>query len=441
MSLTSGAGRPSLLFFSVSLVLALGPHAVRSTVVLAAGSEPPAAAAPAVRRAAGPAQSAAAEPLIHSEDLVYEGAFRVPQGPIAGSSFDYGGTAMTFNPAHGSLFVVGHPWQQQVAEIAIPVIRRATSLRDLAVAQITQPFADITEGRRSSVGNNPGSDTTQIGGLLSYGDLLYATVYLYYDASGSQQRSHFVSGLDFAVRGDVRGPYRVSGPGTGFVSGYFAVVPEEWQAALGGPVLNGQCCIPIIGRTSFGPAAVAIDPAQIGVHDPAPATPLVYYPGDHPTLGEWDAANTTFNGATQMAGVVFPIGTRSVLFFGRQGLGPFCYGEATNDPRKQGARVSQSGDDKYCYDPTNGSKGTHAYPYASYVWAYDANDLASVKSGRRRPWDVKPYATWSLDLDPFTAPSGIIGGVAYDSKTGRIYIAQDHGDGSYPLMHAFTIKN
>ena len=41
-------------------------------------------------------------------DLVYQGAFRVPGGSFAGSSFEYGGTALAFNPSNGSLFIVGH---------------------------------------------------------------------------------------------------------------------------------------------------------------------------------------------------------------------------------------------------------------------------------------------------------------------------------------------
>jgi hypothetical protein len=396
--------------------------------------------APAASAARGASASAAAGRLLQAGDLVYQGSFRLPHGPIAGSSFDFGGTAMAFNPARGSLLLVGHPWQQQVAEIAVPAIRRGIRLSDLPYADITQPFTDVTEGRMSAVGNNPASDNPQIGGLLPYRGQLYATVFLFYDASGSQQRSHFVTGLDFDVRGDVRGPYRVAAPGAGFVSGYFALVPGEWQAALGGPVLNGQCCLAIISRTSYGPALFALDPTQIGLRDPSPATPLLYYPSDHPTLGQWGATGSMFNGSTQMGGVVFPDGTRSVLFFGRQGLGPFCYGESTNDPDKHGTRVPGSSADDYCYDPTSGSKGTHAYPYAYYVWAYDAADLASVKSGQRRPWDVKPYAAWRLDLGPFGTPSGIINGVAYDPKTGWIYIAQDHGDGSYPLIHVFTVK-
>ncbi len=419
----------------------MGSHAIPDVAHFAAGqTQSPASTRKVSQRGSAVTASAASEKLVQAMDLVYRGAFRLPQGPIAGSSFDFGGTALAFNPVHGSLFIVGHAWQQQVAEITVPAIRLATGTSDLAVAAVLQPFADIAEGRMRLVGSNPQSDTQMVGGLLPYNGKLYESVYLYYDAAGAQQLSHFVSGLDFSVHGDVNGPYRVGKLGAGFVSGYFALIPDEWQAALGGPVLNGQCCIPIISRTSFGPAAFAIDPAQLGVKDPLPAVPLVYYPSDHPTLGAWGATGTLFNGVTQMGGVVFPNGTRSVLFFGRQGLGKFCYGESTSDPALDGKLFPGSTTDYYCYDPTSGSKGNHAYPYAYYVWAYDAVDLAAVKSGQRQPWDIKPYATWSLDLSPFGVPGAIINGVAYDPKTGWIFVSQDHGDGSYPLIQVFTIR-
>src|SRR4051812_41495658 len=61
---------------------------------------------PATRRVIAPAAAAETARLVQTEDVVYQGAFRVPQGTIAGSSFDFGGTALTFNSARGSLFLV-----------------------------------------------------------------------------------------------------------------------------------------------------------------------------------------------------------------------------------------------------------------------------------------------------------------------------------------------
>src|SRR5262249_50917062 len=143
-------------------------------------------------------------------------------------------------------------------------------------ASLLQTLVDASEGKSVGVG------TTKIGGNLVYNGKLYFTKYLYYDASGSQTLSHFVRPLDLSVKGQVIGPFRVGPLGAGFYSGYFGLVPEEWQSALGGPVLTGNCCLSIISRTSFGPAAFAIDPTSI--ENRQSAAPLVYYPSHHPTL-------------------------------------------------------------------------------------------------------------------------------------------------------------
>jgi len=153
----------------------------------------------------------------------------------------------------------------------------------------------------------------------------------------------------------------------------------------------------------------------------------VYYDSTHPTLGDWGVQNVNpyFNGTTTITGIVFPENTSSVLFFGIQGLGVYCYGEGTtcNDPEF----------------PT--SKGDHAYPYAYYVWAYDAHDLAAVRAGTKKPWDLKPYAVRSLDLPISPNHNGHhLGGAAYDPATGRLFISQQFADGNEPVIHVFTIK-
>ena len=67
---------------------------------------------------------------IERSQLVYRGAFRLPDGSNE-SNWEYSGYAMTFYPAGdpegpddgypGSLFAVGHDHQQHVSEIAIPL--------------------------------------------------------------------------------------------------------------------------------------------------------------------------------------------------------------------------------------------------------------------------------------------------------------------------------
>lgn len=392
--------------------------------------------------------------LVRDTDLVYQGAFRVPAGAfpttgltewqLARASFDYGGTALTFNPAKNSLFLVGHDQAQLVAEISIPTLLPGSKVTDLATASVLQPFTDATEGKMGAVGPS----SVKVGGLLPYHGRLYLTAYVYYDAAGDQRLSHFVSGLDLKVQGDARGPFQVGKLRTGFVSGYLGLVPPAWQEALGGPVLNGQCCVNIISRTSYGPAVFTIDPENIGVSNPVPATPLVYYPAAHPLLepgstGDgWSNTSALFNGTSEVRGVVFPQGTRSVLFFGRQGLGALCYGPGTADASRAGTPATDIGDtvDRWCYDPADRNKGSHAYPYAYYVWAYDALDLAAVKSGRSEPWAVKPYAVWKLKI-PFGNETAHLNGAAYDPQAGRIFVSTGYSDGERPLLHVFTLQS
>ena len=388
----------------------------------------------------GAPQAPADARLLDPGALVYAGAFRLPRGTfgvhnIQGqnvATFAYGGTALAFNPARNSLFIVGHDWGQLVAEISIPAVRSA-SPEQLDTARVLQPFTDVTEGAMSTVGPN----TVKIGGLLAYANRLLVTAYLYFDGAGSQRLSHFVSGADLSIAGDVEGPYQVGSLGAGFVSGYLAEVPPEWRDQFGLPVLTGNCCLAVISRTSSGPALFAMDPGRLAGVPAAPATPLVYYPSMHP-LAAWDATNPLFNGTTEITGVVFPRGTRSVLFFGRRGLGPFCYGPGTANPGQAG-QPAEAGVDRFCYDPAIASKGPHAYPYEYAVWAYDARDLLAVKNRARAPWDVKPYGAWKLDV-PGAPPHARLLGAAYDPATGRVFLAQAYADGDNPVIRVFEIS-
>src|SRR4029079_8314954 len=75
----------------------------------------------------------------------YVGAFRVPDGKIGDSSFAWGGTALAFNPANNSLFMVGHDHQQAVTEIQIPAsVVNSGNLKDLPTAKVLQAFEKVT---------------------------------------------------------------------------------------------------------------------------------------------------------------------------------------------------------------------------------------------------------------------------------------------------------
>ena len=414
-----------------------------------------------------PQASFAADKLLQQSDLTYIGAFRVPSGNFGCSvpencSFTFGGSAISYNPANNSLFMAGNiaaGSNKSIAEITIPALVNSTSLNNLTTATVRQNFADLAQGNIANLG--PGGATIGngglVGGTLVNGNKLIVSAYAEYDASSAAVMTHFSANANWSANGIGYSGMKTVGvppaPQAGFVAGYMGRIPDNsgaggtnWQTALGGTAMTGKACISIINRTSMGPSALAFDPNQIGSVNPVPANPLVYYPSGHWTLGNYESptvANTAINMASEIYGIVFPAGSRSVLFFGRNGLGVTCYGQGTNNQSLNGTPTGQG--DSYCYDPAeNDIKGTHAYPYASTVWAYDANDLLAVKNGTKNPWDVLPYAEWTYTL-PFQTSTARILGAAYDPVTQRIYVSQESGDtdGMYydvPVIHAFHVN-
>ena len=67
--------------------------------------------------------------------------------------------------------------------------------------------------------------------------------------------------------------------------------------------------------------------------------------------------------------------------------------------------------------------------------AYAKNDLAAVKAGRRRPWDVTPYAVF-----PLPDMTADVGGATIDPRTGRIYISAKFGNHTLPVVHVFKAQ-
>jgi hypothetical protein len=351
-------------------------------------------------------------------DLKYAGAFRLPAGEVNGDSFSFGGGPLAFNAAENTLFVGARGGK--VAEITIPAPVASAHIDALPFAEIVQPFADPAEGRMSEIGGD-----ANLAGLLVFGGRLYGTGSIYYDANNAQAVSHFSRPLRLGTKG--AGPMRRVGENgkLGFVAGYMATVPPEWQTRLGGPAITGQCCIPIISRTSWGPAAFAFDPAELGRGEAVDAAPLLYYDSHHPTLGPYEGSSATFGGTSMVSGLALIAGTRTALFVGSNGTGPFCYGNGTGDQ----SLANTAGPDgtRYCYDPSTSDKSQHAYPYRYQMWAYDLNDWASVRAGRKEPWEVKPYDVWPFEF-PVLVPQTRIAGVAYDPGRRRLFISQFQAD-------------
>lgn len=103
---------------------------------------------------APPARAAEPAGRLTPGDLVYKGAFRLPDGPDE-YGWAWSGQAMAYrstgdprgaDDGHpGSLFGTGHNWHQWVSEISIPkpVVSPTKDLKSLPTARTLQEFANI----------------------------------------------------------------------------------------------------------------------------------------------------------------------------------------------------------------------------------------------------------------------------------------------------------
>jgi hypothetical protein len=401
--------------------------------------------------------------LLSAASLVYKGSIAVPNGTFGHVPPDEGAASFGLAPAFGlafdplghgglgSLFISSKENLLNVAEISIPT-PIIGAVGSLPIATVLQGMADPAEGTFQAAAAGADGPVNRIGGLYVVQDKLIFDAYTFYDANNTQTLTHFTRNRTLATP-SVQGPFATAyvrpagGNVGGFLNGYMGSIPSAWQAALGGTALTGNGALSIISRTSSGPGVFAFTPEALAAA--FPAQPLVYYPLEHQTLGAGTptVAGALFNLADTIHGVAFPASSRTVLFFGTHGFGPWHYGCGVSDPALDGVYNCDTGGGTGCgdycwYDPANGAKGQHAYPYGNFVWAYDANDFAAVKAGTKQPWDVVPYATWTLTL-PYTGVFQI-GGVALDAARGLLYIAevgrQQIGCCTFlPIIHVFQV--
>jgi hypothetical protein len=119
--------------------------------------------------------------------------------------------------------------------------------------------------------------------------------------------------------------------------------------------------------------------------------------------------------------------SRSILYIRRHG-DVHCYGDGGPAPTE-------------CVDPTDSSKGNHAYPYRHEILAYDVNDLVDVKNGIKVATTVVPYAVWQLtEMDPFHGGTGWskIKNSVYDQVSRRWYMTAFSGSGT-PRVHVYEV--
>src|SRR6185436_9736917 len=222
-----------------------------------------------------------------------------------------------------------HPYEQRLAEIAIP-----GSLSGSPVATALSNLIDPLEGKLGSI--NPGDSNTKIiGGTLVYNGQLIVSAYSYYDGAGTQSKSTFTRPTDLNVKGQVVGPVKIGSQYPGWVDKYATLIPQEWQGVFNAPAFAGGSGGAINSLPSWGPSLSAFNPDLVAGSANLPATLVLGYPYGH-ALANDSVPNALWSQSDVVTGAVFVPGTRSVLFFGKHGLGAYCYGPGTSSQSQAG---------------------------------------------------------------------------------------------------------
>ncbi|MEO2032987.1 MAG: hypothetical protein ABGZ35_12950 [Planctomycetaceae bacterium] len=378
----------------------------------------------------------------------YLGAIRPPHVEGLSSSFSYGGATLAYHAGGdrggeadgfpGTLFLVGHIYDQQVAEISIPrpVISLRQSLDDLNVAELLQPFGDVSGGIQAAMTEND-SQPFRIGGLQVVGNALHWTLFRYYNVEGYDFLSHGISSLS-VQRPMVAGPWHLGPFQSGAAewhaykhAGYICEAPSSVASRLGGrTMLSGLQISTGLQTSSQGPALFAyrlpdgFPPAGTSLD----ATPLLWYSMERPLAGHHPADSWT--GAAWLE-----LGSKqSLVVIGRKATGPLYYGEG------------RPGD---CSD----SKGYHGPPYEAQAVVYSADELLQAANGQRQASDIQPMYRWtsesaggSLSQYMFPTCDQSLGGLAYDRVHNVLYLVQleagttdDSPFEPLPIIHVFRI--
>jgi hypothetical protein len=437
---------------------------------------------------------ATAERLLPS-DLTYLGAFLLPTTSFFEAMGEQGfpqTSSMAFRPdgngGSGSIFIIGRGGR--VAEINIPTPK----LNALNTATVLQSNTAPFSGYGASLQNDA---TSGIAYMTARGSQtspkLYFGSFEYYNTDATDYNSLGWADTNLS-NAQVAGLWHV-GPSAGgnvdvwnhgVKSGeYLITTPQSWadQFTNGRSLLVGRMREAAGAGGSSGPVLLATAPWASG-NPPAPgtalpATPLMYFytnvvvpKGSSTNWQSWRLFNdpvwSYWSPKDRCTGGVWidRNGKRALV------LG-MVHGLFSNDPVQptSGSDGSHGGfiDDPsgktapYCYGEgaqcappisIGSNKGYHAGPYAARLAFIDITDLESVATGAKDPRTVTAYNVYNL-MTNFGQPAGTrqdrtgsndVVGVAYDEKTGKLYVGQSNGNDpnghpnpAWPVIHVYQV--
>ena len=433
------------------------------------------------------ASSSSGGELVHSTDFAYLGAFRLPD------EFCWGARGMSFYPegngGSGSLFIaasealrtpegeVCYTGLENCAayfgEVAIPVPAKEAEWTSLPQASFLRTPAVFDGGLAATVS----SDYAFLAGIeymprqgAQTSAKLYGSLTHWY-AEGEYGDDSFptvwFSNLDGS---NAKGVFHV-GPQSdplyhGRKMGTFMFRVPQWYADqyLGGRTLvtgrsrgtpageNGELTT---AGGSQGPTLFAFRPLQSD--DPAvadlDALPMLYYRVKYPGCAGPDVGvggaptNCDYPGFSMCdewdgGAFVSASGKNAVVLLGRKGSTNCYYCDETgSDPD---CHVSPPIDEcqRYCGE----DRGYHCGPYQRQLIFYDPEELGSAAQGTADPWQILPYEVWNPSDFYLVGENvcGSIGGVAYDSSGGMLFMIE-RGLGGYQgdnaaVVHVWSVQ-
>ena len=431
---------------------------------------------------------------IQPEDLTYLGAFRLPDDGARPRTFEYGGSAMTFNPNGdaagasdgfpGSLFIMGHermpygepPDGNQVAEVNIPTPSKSRNLSELPQANFLQGFRNVAAGWFGGLDEIP-----RVGMQYLSTSATGAKIHLAWGQHLQPElpvASHAWFDPNLSAP-NMRGTWFIGNQSLYSVNGYMLEIPAAWadQHAAGRYLGTGRYRDG--GWSGMGPALFAYRPWIDDSGTPAPAgthlseTVLLLYdnsmntPNIERCLNGYQHSDEWEGGAWLTTNT----GKTAVLFAGTKGTGAkYWYGYVNpagpQYPCVDAAFVGQfpvcrlansvpcpTEDLTECSGHTSNRGWWSARADAQFIF-YDPADLAQVTAGQMQSWAPQPYASLDIDGHLFLNPAGIememlgtgdqrryrIGDVTYDRNNGLLYVLELFADGAKPVVHVWRVR-
>jgi hypothetical protein len=378
---------------------------------------------------------------LQPSDFSYQGAFRLP------GEFDWGARGLSYFPKGdngvGSLLVTGFEAQTaDYGEVAIPTPAIEMDWQKLPMAATLRPLTNF-DGTLIEDQLDP---TTTFAGDIEYmpkrgsqtSDKIYGSADWWYAVEGGDFPTIWFAELDGS---NPRGLFHVGEQVTPFhgnrTGDYLFTLPE-WYADqyLGGRFL-------VTGKSrgtdtgSQGPALYAFYPWDNENPDgDLDAIPLLWYRFIYPEcagpdVGEKSACDyPDFTMCDKWVGGSFveSSGKTALILFGVKGLGSNDYGQPSTP------------------DACNPYQGYHCDPLERQIIFYDVDELGQVALGNREAWSVVPYRIWRPGEfylgDTDGATCGETGGMAFDPKSGRLFMVEKGlGDNNAAVVHVWNVND